>query len=512
MQWLGNRGGEVSLANRDSPPSPETTGVPVFNDGSRPARPPGAGRWAGPCRVALLAASDGIALLFAGTAAFLLWAQPIRSQDAALYVEVTPAITLILVGYGLAGLYPGFGLGPVEVLRRYFLVTTVTFLVLAALVFGLKLEDQYSRVTLAIAFVLSLLFIGGLRWAVTRGVRRFAWWPEPAVLVSDGRRTELIRSLLTESSGREFQLAAVLDAEEVAGGGGDDESALAREGEASSSPLDAMPLADAGVEVAFADVSGPGSEAALDRLRLQFPRVIVLREFEELPVEGVQVRNLGGVLGLEYGNNLLRRQSRVAKRSLELVVAFGGFVLTLPLMLAAMLAVKLLSPGPALFRQSREGRKGRTIQVPKIRTMVSDAEERMDALLEEDPGLREEWEGGFKLQADPRVIPVLGRLLRRFSIDELPQLWSVLRGDMSLVGPRPFPAYHLDALSDKARRLRAEVRPGVTGLWQVAARGEADVEAQEAYDLYYIRNWSIWLDLYILMRTFSAVVRGKGAW
>jgi lipopolysaccharide/colanic/teichoic acid biosynthesis glycosyltransferase len=218
------------------------------------------------------------------------------------------------------------------------------------------------------------------------------------------------------------------------------------------------------------------------------------------------------VLGLEYGNNLLRRQARWVKRSLDLGLGALVLILTLPITLAAIVAVKILSPGPALFWQDREGRKGRTIRVPKIRTMVPDAERRMEELLRSDPALRAEWQSAFKLKDDPRVIPIVGRFFRRFSIDELPQLWSVVRGDMSLVGPRPFPDYHLDALSSHARRLRDEVRPGITGLWQVTARGEAGVDAQQAHDTYYIRNWSVWLDLHILMRTIQVVLSGRGAY
>jgi lipopolysaccharide/colanic/teichoic acid biosynthesis glycosyltransferase len=118
----------------------------------------------------------------------------------------------------------------------------------------------------------------------------------------------------------------------------------------------------------------------------------------------------------------------------------------------------------------------------------------------------------MKLRDDPRIIPRIGQFLRRFSVDELPQLWNVLRGEMSLIGPRPLPDYHLAALDRAGADLRRHVRPGMTGLSQVSGRSSRSLEEQQHLDGYYVRNWSLWLDLHILARTVLAVVRGRGAW
>ena len=183
-----------------------------------------------------------------------------------------------------------------------------------------------------------------------------------------------------------------------------------------------------------------------------------------------------------------------------------------PIVLAAAALVRLLDGKPAFFIQDRAGLDGRRIAVPKIRTMRRDAESRLEEHLAANPGLRAEWDARYKLQNDPRLIPGVGRLFRRFSIDELPQLWSVLRGDMSLVGPRPFPDYHIRHFSPAFIELRRCVRPGITGLWQVTVRSAGSTDEQESYDSYYIRNWSAWLDLYILSRTIAAVASGRGAY
>jgi exopolysaccharide biosynthesis polyprenyl glycosylphosphotransferase len=197
------------------------------------------------------------------------------------------------------------------------------------------------------------------------------------------------------------------------------------------------------------------------------------------------------------------------KHLMDVLLAGLGVVVLSPLLLVLAVLVKLTSRGPVLFGHRRLGEGGRPIRVYKFRSMVVDAEARLQDVLAADPSLHAEYEATYKLRDDPRVTP-LGRWLRRTSLDELPQLFNVLRGDLSLVGPRPIVADEI-AKYGPASAAILRVRPGVTGLWQVSGRSDLDYEERVRLDMDYITHWSLWLDLRILATTIPAVLRRRGA-
>lgn len=199
--------------------------------------------------------------------------------------------------------------------------------------------------------------------------------------------------------------------------------------------------------------------------------------------------------------------SLVAKRALDLVGATVGLALCSWLFLAVFVAVRLTSPGPVIFRQLRGGKHGKPFTMYKFRTMHTDAEMRRAELL----AMNQMTGPVFKVERDPRVTTI-GRWLRRLSIDELPQLFNVLRGEMSLVGPRPLPLYEVERFEHAAQRRRLSVPPGLTCLWQISGRNEiTDFRDWVRLDLLYIDNWSLWLDIKILLKTIPAVLLGMGA-
>jgi exopolysaccharide biosynthesis polyprenyl glycosylphosphotransferase len=195
----------------------------------------------------------------------------------------------------------------------------------------------------------------------------------------------------------------------------------------------------------------------------------------------------------------------VMKRGMDIAGALVGLAIAAPILLVSALAIKLTSPGPVLFRQLRCGLHGRRFEMLKLRTMTADAEQRKTELLE----LNEMNGPVFKIREDPRITPV-GRFLRRFSVDELPQFWNVLRGDMSLVGPRPPTPDEVVQYRGGVRR-RLSMRPGLTCLWQVSGRNGVSFEEWMDLDLEYIDTWSLETDLRILLRTVPAVVLARGA-
>jgi lipopolysaccharide/colanic/teichoic acid biosynthesis glycosyltransferase len=194
---------------------------------------------------------------------------------------------------------------------------------------------------------------------------------------------------------------------------------------------------------------------------------------------------------------------------MDLVAALVALVLLLPVFLISALLIKLGSPGRIFYRQSRIGRNGKPFEILKFRTMHPSADKTLELLIQDDPTYRVSWEQYQKLLDDPRLTP-FGRVMRRMSIDELPQLWNVLKGEMSLVGPRPFlPEQKNDYGEAYAYYVRAH--PGMTGLWQINGRNLTSFADRAEWDKYYVRHWSLLLDVYILVRTIAVVLRGEGA-
>jgi lipopolysaccharide/colanic/teichoic acid biosynthesis glycosyltransferase len=278
--------------------------------------------------------------------------------------------------------------------------------------------------------------------------------------------------------------------------------------------LEVAPILGKRLKIPYAIVAMPGQSSEklvqlVERVGGVFSHLLIIPDLFGFASLGVPAREVGGILGLEVKQQLLLPWPRFAKRAMDIVLTGLGGLVVLPLVVLLTLLIKIDSRGPAFYVQDRLGKDGRRFAAYKFRTMHGDGEARLRAVLEGDPKLRAEYEEFHKLSRDPRVTRV-GRVLRRFSLDELPQLYNVLRGDMSLVGPRPYLEREIPDMEQKEKViLRAP--PGLTGLWQVSDRNATGFDARVKIDVHYVRNWSVWLDLYVLARTFGVVLKGTGS-
>jgi Undecaprenyl-phosphate galactose phosphotransferase WbaP len=243
---------------------------------------------------------------------------------------------------------------------------------------------------------------------------------------------------------------------------------------------------------------------------LGFTNIITVSQQFNTRNAGLMPLDFGGVLGLEERHFELNKLEVWLIRIIDLLAIFFTLPILIPLFLCIMAAIKLDSKGSVFYRQTRIGQGAREFKVVKFRTMVMDADRVLVKYLEENPKLLAEWNADHKLKNDPRITRI-GRLLRKISFDELPQLWNVIKGEMSLVGPRPIVTDEIKRYGDRFKYYTL-VPPGITGLWQVSGRNDLNYEQRVRLDEYYVRNRSIWMNFYIILRTASAVVRRQGAY
>ncbi len=421
------------------------------------------------------------------------------------YQGLALGILALPLAYAWVGLYPGYGLSAVQRIRGRFYATATVFVVLLIWNYTLY-EGQWSRGVLILAMFFALVLAPALESPLRRALIRSGICGVPVVILGAGRTGALVAKILQKERDLGFVLVGMLDDDPQKWG-------TTVHGVKVMGPLSAAEAFAGRAKVAL--VAIPRMER--DRLswlveNLSFANVIVVPDLFGIQSLWITTRDIGGVLGLEVKKNLLVPSNRILKRLLDFTVSVPAFLISVPLIAIFAIWIKATSAGSPFFVQEREGKGGRRIRIYKLRTMYPDAEAILSNYLDQNPAEKSNWLRFYKLKKDPRILSGIGWFLRRYSLDELPQLWNVIRGDMSLVGPRPFPVYHLAGFPESFRGLRSSVPPGITGLWQVSARSDGDLEVQQNQDTYYIRNWSLWLDIYILLRTFLTVLMPNGAY
>jgi len=264
--------------------------------------------------------------------------------------------------------------------------------------------------------------------------------------------------------------------------------------------------------IAAPDLPGPQLVSAVNQVQPYTRSILVVPDLAGIPVIGGEAEYFFNerLLAFRTRNNLASRINVISKRAFDIIVGSLLILLLAPLLLLLVILIRIESPGAALFAHRRLGKNGVPFNCYKFRSMVMNAQELLPQLLEDNPELQEEWNRDFKLKHDPRVTRI-GRILRQTSLDEIPQLINVLKGEMSLVGPRPIIAEEMERFGDAARDYMM-VLPGITGLWQVSGRSDIDYQERVLMESWYVRNWSLWLDISLLFRTIGIVVNRKGAY
>jgi Undecaprenyl-phosphate galactose phosphotransferase WbaP len=249
----------------------------------------------------------------------------------------------------------------------------------------------------------------------------------------------------------------------------------------------------------------------INRWENHVKEIKIVSDSSYLKTIGVETEYVEELLVMRMANNLLSPFNRFLKRVFDLVVSFTATILLLPLFLVMAVIIKLDSRGPVLFIQERFKKEGKKFKLLKFRTMYVDADARLKEYLHQHPELQEEWDQYKKLKSfDPRVTRI-GKFLRRLSLDEAPQILDVLKGHMSIVGPRPYLPREKEEIQEYAAII-FRVKSGLTGLWQIKGRNELNFETRLKLDEFYVRNWSFLLDITIILKTFGVVLKGKGAY
>lgn len=448
----------------------------------------------------------GIVLSHAGVAT------SIGSYSVSRYAVFWPVAVVFAAFNAVFDLYhgnwmcPAAPLSPVEEMRRLFGSSLLTHAaVFAYLVLAYQTSQGVSRAVVVISGLLVAFAAQSFRNWARALMSRTGVGQIPVVISGGGRTAVEVASALSGDPYTGFSAAGYFGPEEDAGAMA--AAGVRRLGGLKDAVRGARRL---GVRVLIACQDERLFRRQLDDFTSWFTHIEYMPSVRAFPVFGARPVSFGGIGGIEFMNETRMSAKRFQKRVMDSALALAAFFVALPAFVLIPVFIKLTSRGPVFYRHRRLGRGGREIRIWKFRSMYADADERLKALLASDPAAAREWEASFKLANDPRVT-LFGRFLRRTSLDELPQLFNVFAGDMSLIGPRPIVEKEIRYYGD-AYRIFASVRPGITGLWQVSGRSDTGYSRRVALDTYYVLNWSPWLDLWILVRTVYAVLFMRGAY
>jgi len=446
-------------------------------------------------------AADLIGMVLSASVAMLILhlASTSTPQTVSL-LHVAALLPLMVFTYWCCGLYPGVGVHPVGELRTIAKLNTTAFIAALA---ALEIAGASGSLCILCTMIwaLSGVAIPLFRTAARHHFSRYKWWGYPTLVISSGSavRETIIDLQFRPHSG--LRPCGIIDPTGTGSGHCLDIPYI--------NAIEGSPVGLYGI-VALPDISREAMLQIVDVYRDRFSHLFLVSGRCGMPTLLRDERHYGGGLaGTELANKLLLPWHCFVKRAIDLGLVLAAAPVWLAVLGLLAGIVKLTSAGPMFYGQRRLGKNKKPFTAWKLRTMQCNSDDLLKSHLASNADARAEWELDHKLRNDPRVTRI-GRFLRKTSLDEIPQFWNVLRGDMSLVGPRPIVRDEISKYG-KIYRLYSQVPPGITGLWQISGRNNTTYEERVLLDDFYVRNWSPWLDVYVLARTVYTLIRRDGA-
>lgn len=433
------------------------------------------------------------------------------------FVNYSVFIPFILFLYGAVGLYPGIMIPPTEEVKNFCFCTFFGFLAIVLSIFISEFQDfsvtkkiiqDSTNISVAIAFLIStpisMILLPGFREIARRVFSIFKWWGVPCVVYCTDNSATIIIDRLLENKYLGYHPAVIIESNHTENDDNNFYKGIPIFSSKDTHVLDIIKKVNIKTAIIcdYHDSFTP--------IMTSYRYTITVSKRQSTFTYTQQLKDIAGIIAFSSTHNLTFKRNILYKRAIDILIILFFAPFIIPIMLVLALLVKLTSKGPVFYGHRRVGRNGKEFKCWKFRTMCVNSQEILKHILETDPVMRAEWEKDHKFLHDPRVTK-FGKFLRKTSLDELPQLFNIFIGEMSFIGPRPVTEEELIKYG-KYKDYVLSVLPGLSGMWQISGRSDTGYEERVSYDTYYIQNWSIWLDIWILIKTVWVVLNSKGAY
>jgi len=423
------------------------------------------------------------------------------------FVTYWPYLPAFIIVFAFFYLYPGASLAPAEELRRITAASLIvhTGIILSRYIYYLQFDTVSTGMVISFFFSILVILLG--RSVMRNFLSISGLGGIPAVIYGAGYTGKAVVDKLLSNRNAGYIPVLILDDDKQKGSEYHGIPIIHNTG---LGPEIVKTLDIKMAIIAMPSLSQKETKKMIVNSVSAFRYNVLVPDIYSVTNIWMSVRDFGGILGFVTSNRLNMYWNLWIKRFMDLSIVTLGTIIFLPLILCLAILVKLSSRGPILYSQERVGHRGKLFKAYKFRSMVIDADKILKQLLAKDNNAKEEWDKCQKLKNDPRITTV-GKFLRKTSLDEIPQFINIIRGEMSLVGPRPIVTNEIKKYGDDFQRIFS-VKPGLTGLWQVSGRSDTNYADRVSFDTYYLQSWSVWLDLWIIYKTMSVIVKGKGAY